>query len=180
MHPAHHMSTSALRMRVEVDVKERPSPTTAPVAPLTRAKSAAITLPPVPKDNFHHASLANVQKEYGPYVKVGKFKLNAYGMWFMLGAIVLAVPWAFVLALQYATIKMVDKIDPARRWVDSACRWWAKNIVVFGFSLPELTGTENIPNGPAVSACLFVLANTYTTGLGGTDFGPIQRIPVCL
>lgn len=137
-------------MRMEVDVKERPT-TSAPIAPRTRTQSAAITLPPVPKDNFKHASLAGADKDCGPFAKVGKFKLNLYGMWFMIGAISLAIPWGFVLAMQYATIKIMDKFDPNRRMVDVFCRAWAKGICVWGLSMPEITGTENIPEGPAVS-----------------------------
>lgn len=145
------LSSSSLRMRVEVDVKDRVADG---VVPLTRGagKGAVTTVPPpIPRDNFKHKSNADLPKECGPYMKVGRFQLNPFGVWFMLNAMLLAVPWSLVLAVLNATIGFIEKVDPTRTIVDLPCRLWARAIIVLGLSYPDITGLENMPEGPVVS-----------------------------
>eukprot|EP00624_Nannochloropsis_granulata_P000348 evm.model.NODE_11327_length_113420_cov_67.305626.13 len=106
--------------------------------------------PPVPVDTFRHKSLADVPTDYGPYLTIKGFKINAFGFYFCFMALFWAIPWGVFLILYKASLEFMDKIDPRRYNVDRSSALWGWLTSISTDSLPEITGTENIPKGPAV------------------------------
>jgi len=49
-----------------------------------------------------------------------------------------------------ALLEFVDKLDPCRYNVDRSSSLWGWLTSLSTDSLPEMTGLENIPDGPAV------------------------------
>lgn len=106
--------------------------------------------PPVPVDTFRHKSLAEVPTDYGPYLTIKGFKINAFGFYFCFMALFWAIPWGVFLILYKASLEYMDKIDPRRYNVDRSSALWGWLTSISTDSLPDISGTENIPKGPAV------------------------------
>lgn len=115
--------------------------------------------PPVPRDDFQHQSLAGIPTDYGPYLKVGSYQINAFGLLYMAVAIFWAIPWAICLSVCKALIEYTDKIEPRRRHVDFLSSTWGWLSALVTNSLPETSGLENIPKGPAVSQFIKLKCN---------------------
>jgi hypothetical protein len=114
-------------------------------------------LPPAPRDTFRHKSLAAEPSDYGPYLNVtSQYKINAFGLWYMFwSGLVWGALWAVVVLVQQALIEYLDKIDPMRRNVDFGAATWGRLSCLCTGLIPEITGLENLPDGPAVSAFAF-------------------------
>jgi hypothetical protein len=144
-----------LSMRlVETEVKEAEKKVLGVGAPVKSSKgklrAAGDELPPIPRDSFQHHSNALVAEECGPYWDLGKYKINAFGVWFMLQSILFAVPWAMALGVGILFRRVLDWLDPVRESVDLTSQLWAKGWMLTTACTPELSGLDNIPLGPAV------------------------------
>ncbi len=143
-------------MLVDTDVKTILQSKEADIASSSSDSKTAATSkegtgpPPIPVDNFRHKSLKDVPTDYGPYLTIKGFKINFFGFFFMVVTLTWAIPWAILLLLQKATIEYMDKVDPRRFNVDRGSALWGWLSSLTTDSLPEVTGVENIPEGPAV------------------------------
>lgn len=147
-------------MKVDVEVKTAPGRSSSEGEGSGGSGSGAGTLqlsdkaelPPAPRDGFRHKSLAQEPTDYSPYLKLGsKYQINLFGLWFMFwSGLVWGSVWAVVLVFQKALIEYLDKIDPMRRHVDWVAATWARISCLCTGLLPDLTGLENLPEGPAV------------------------------
>lgn len=157
------LARAAVQMKVDVEVKTAPGRSSSGSegeGSSGMGLSGKAELPPAPRDGFRHQSLAQEPTDYSPYLKLGsKYQINLFGLWFLFwSGVVWGVVWAVVLVFQKALIEYLDKIDPMRRNVDWVASTWATLSCLCTGTAPDLTGLENLPEGPAVrSMRAFVL-----------------------
>lgn len=172
-------------MKVDVEVKTTPRSSGSEGGSGSGAalqRSGKAELPPAPRDGFRHQSLAQEPTDYSPYVKLGsKYQINLFGLWFAFWAgIVWGAVWAVILLFQKPLIEYLDKIDPMRRNVDWVAATWGRLSCLCTGLTPEITGVDNIPDGPAVRFGLVgrcLVAHGHDTPLTAPTHPPTPTQP---